>query len=176
MNSAEFWQFVGVERSAAKDDDHFDALIENKLRVFSNDELIAFQDTYGDIAHTAFTWRVWGAAYLMNSGCSDDGFSDFRAWLISQGQDFFERTLNEPDSLVGFDETQLLERGTYSNLGFIAETLYAQRTGECYMPAPLDEAGKKIDMGQGWDFDNRSEMEKRYPRLFKKYRKKAHTA
>jgi len=109
MNSAEFWQFVGVVRSAAKDDDHFDALIENKLRVFSNDELIAFQDTYGDIAHTAFAWRVWGAAYLMNSGCSDDGFSDFRAWLISQGQDFFERTLNEPDSLVGFDETRLLK-------------------------------------------------------------------
>jgi hypothetical protein len=28
----------------------------------------------------------WGAAYLANGGCSDDGFDYFRGWLIGQGR------------------------------------------------------------------------------------------
>jgi len=51
-----------------------------------------------------------------------------------------------------------------------------EEPGNATCLVPVDETGQKIDMGQRWDFDNRNEMEKRYPRLFKKYRKKAHTA
>ena len=33
----------------------------------------------------AYTWDLWGAAYVIEDGCSDDCFRDFRAYLISLG-------------------------------------------------------------------------------------------
>jgi hypothetical protein len=37
---------------------------------------------------------------LINGGMSDDGFTDFRYWLISRGRDVYERALADPDSLT----------------------------------------------------------------------------
>jgi hypothetical protein len=42
----------------------------------------------------------WGAAYLANGGCSDDGFDYFRGWLIGQGRKVYETVLADPDSLA----------------------------------------------------------------------------
>ena len=38
---------------------------------------------------------LWDAAYLINGGCSDDGFDYFRGWLVDQGRETFERCLAE---------------------------------------------------------------------------------
>lgn len=46
---------------------------------------------------------LWRAAYIMNSGCSDDGFDYFKLWLISRGKTVFESALENPDSLSLFD-------------------------------------------------------------------------
>lgn len=44
---------------------------------------------------------LWAAAYLINGGCSDDGFDYFRGWLVLQGRAVFERVVVEPDELAG---------------------------------------------------------------------------
>jgi hypothetical protein len=36
---------------------------------------------------------MWVAAYLMNGGCSDDGFDYFRGWLIAQGRTTLEQVV-----------------------------------------------------------------------------------
>ena len=41
----------------------------------------------------AYSWPLWGAAYVINGGCSDDTFTDFRAALISRGRQAFEAQL-----------------------------------------------------------------------------------
>jgi hypothetical protein len=38
--------------------------------------------------------------YLIGGGCSDDGFIDFRAGLIAQGRDWYERAAASPDDLA----------------------------------------------------------------------------
>ena len=45
-------------------------------------------------------YGLWTAASLMCDGCSDDGFTDFRAWLIAQGKDAYMSALADPDSLA----------------------------------------------------------------------------
>ncbi|MEO5978010.1 MAG: DUF4240 domain-containing protein, partial [Chryseolinea sp.] len=40
------------------------------------------------------------AAYTIHSGCSDDGFADFRGWLISRGKSVYENSLSSPDNLA----------------------------------------------------------------------------
>ena len=43
---------------------------------------------------------LWGAAYLINGGASDDGFEYFRGWLMTQGRAVFARAVADPDSLA----------------------------------------------------------------------------
>ena len=46
---------------------------------------------------------MWGAAYVIHGGCSDDGFEYFRRWLISRGRKAYEAALADPDSLAQLD-------------------------------------------------------------------------
>lgn len=45
----------------------------------------------------AYRTDIWALAFLLRGGCSDDSFMDFRAWLIMQGRDVFERAMADPN-------------------------------------------------------------------------------
>ena len=49
----------------------------------------------------AYQYGLWTAANVMErGGCSDDGFMDFRAWLVAQGKEVYLAALADPDSLA----------------------------------------------------------------------------
>ena len=64
------------------------------------EELMEFESHFEKIHTESFSWNLWGAAYLMNGGCSDDGFDYFRAWLMAQGQQTFDKVVKDPDTLA----------------------------------------------------------------------------
>jgi hypothetical protein len=45
----------------------------------------------------AYNRGLWGAAYVMNGGCGDDSFIDFRCCLISRGEAALLGALKDPD-------------------------------------------------------------------------------
>src|SRR5262249_6772329 len=47
----------------------------------------------------AYTWDLWGAAYVIGGGCGNDGFEDFRGWLISKGPAAYENAPKDPEAL-----------------------------------------------------------------------------
>ena len=49
---------------------------------------------------TAFHWPLWGAAFVIGGGCSDDAFTDFRAALILKGRSIYDTALRDPDRLA----------------------------------------------------------------------------
>jgi len=51
----------------------------------------------------ACDWNLIGAACFFGFGKSDEGFNDFRAWLISQSRETFERVLSAPECLAEFE-------------------------------------------------------------------------
>lgn len=54
---------------------------------------------FGEDVHQAlYRWDVWAAAYLIGGGCSDDSFMDFRAGLIAQGRDWYQKAAASPAS------------------------------------------------------------------------------
>ena len=50
----------------------------------------------------AYKYGLWSAVRLMGHA-TDDGFTDFRAWLISQGKEAYFAALKEPDTLADLD-------------------------------------------------------------------------
>lgn len=159
------WQLINAARAAAEDPADGEAVAEalidalvgagaERIRQFDLELHTAMARAYG--------WSLWGAAYVMNGGCSDDGFDYFLGWLVGQGRDVFDRALADPDSLA---EAALAEdEGEFENEDLIAApwSAYEQETGGDLPEGPRIE---RPDLGPGWDFDDEAEMRRRYPRL-----------
>lgn len=60
-------------------------------------------------------------------GCSDDGFIDFRAWLIAQGRDVYLSALADPDSLA---EVTPYGDCCFETLSYVGDYAYEQLTGK----------------------------------------------
>lgn len=101
MSSASFWRIM--EQSIKASRGNRDRLIESltsTLVQLGADAIIRFQRELDARMDEALTWPLWGAAYLLDGGCSDDGFEYFRALLIANGKETFERVVADPDSLA----------------------------------------------------------------------------
>ena len=60
-----------------------------------------FDDIACAYTSLAYQYGLWTAANVMeNGGCTDDGFIDFRGWLIAQGREVYMAALKDPDSLA----------------------------------------------------------------------------
>lgn len=162
MELKKFWEIVGAVKNAAGTDlESRPRILEQKLSAFPTPEIQAFQRTYESLLLNANRWSLWGAAYLMNGGCSDDGFKYFRDWLISEGQDIYESAIADPDSLVSFAKRDFFELELY---GYSALHAFANTgAGELERDFNLEIANP---MGAEWREDD---LPKLFPKLAAKY-------
>lgn len=96
------------------------------MRQLSTDELQSFQRHYDDAVKAAYRWDLWGAAYVINGGCSDDGFRYFLDWLISEGSHTYSQALKSPDNLA------LLPRVDYADnesFAYVASEIFEEEEG-----------------------------------------------
>ncbi|ASN28287.1 DUF4240 domain-containing protein [Streptomyces pluripotens] len=171
MDETEFWELIDATREAAGGDpeEQADVLVERLLRM--DPELVLdFARHFEARYNRAYLWELWGAAWVLLDGCSDDAFDFFRCWLIGQGREVFEGALHDPDSLAGllgeFDEEV---DGDGEELGYAADEAYERLTGTVapdlgIAPAPAEPEGKPLD------FENERALAERYPRLWDRFR------
>ncbi len=164
MDVSAFWKIINDARSNATDDEDFLTRIDSRVRMLGPGELLEFQRHFNKTHTESYSWNLWGAAYLMNGGCSDDGFEYFRAWLLAQGRDTFEKALEDPDTLAALEDPE----GELEEFMYLARQAYEGKTSE-QMPDSVFQGATRPELGEGWDFDDDTEMKKRYPKLFAKY-------
>ena len=129
-------------------------------------EVMEFHRFFSDQFHRAYRWDLWRAAYLIGGGCSDDGFTDFRYWLISMGREAFEAALENPDSLASVATAPGVEASQFEEFGSLTASVLEQKgmDPDEYSVAP----GPNEPMGERWD-DN--DFPSRLPWLWEKFGK-----
>lgn len=95
-----FWEIIDRTLDAKDDAAQCEAL-KRALDGVPEEGLIAFDADYRRTLARAYGWDLWAAAYIINGGCSDDGFDYFRDWLISRGRRVYEAALADPETLIG---------------------------------------------------------------------------
>jgi hypothetical protein len=101
MDEGQFWDLVQRTHDAASNDmDRKCELLKSEVQKLSKSDAIDFATLFDTMMNRAYSYSLWGAAYVIHGGCSDDTFNDFRSSLISRGRACFERTLANPDSLA----------------------------------------------------------------------------
>ena len=118
-----------------------------------------------ELLHEAYSWELWGAAYQLLGGCSDDSFEYFRNWLILQGRETFDAVLADPDSLADVVSDEFVDEEDVSceELSYAPAEAYEAVTGE-EMPEHRD-VPEEPELGEEFDFDEEEVMRQRYPRL-----------
>lgn len=175
MDQDRYWSLVDDARSASGGDctRQVDLLVE-ALRDYSPEEILDVGNILEELLEAAYRFDLWGAAYLINGGCSDDGFVYFLGWLIAQGRVVYMAALEDPDWLAS--HPPVASRGArYDPLWCermlsVADRAYEEVTGH-EPPAEPDTEVAAIDgstgpTGEDWDFDDPEEMRRRYPRLW----------
>lgn len=162
MDSDTFWSIIdGVHARAGNDLDARIELLQAEMAKRSRDEIQAFQRQYDRQIAASFRWDLWGAAYVMNGGCSDDGFRYFRDWLISEGRTTFEAAMKSPDSLADLPKVELAENESF---GYAALEAYAAKGGGELDRDMSTEAAEP--QGKPWEEED---LPRLFPRLSKKY-------
>ena len=158
MTEAEFWNLIEAARAESDDAQETAEQLGEQLSELEPETLYAFEEQLARLLERSYTWELWGVAYVLNGGCSDDGFHYFRGWLIAQGREVFERALTDPDSLV--DQVEDMEEAECEDILHVATSAYREATGDY----PEGITVNLPDLGPSWDFDDRAEMARRYPR------------
>jgi hypothetical protein len=107
MDEGQFWDLVQRTHDAASNNmDRKCELLKAAILKLSRSDAIDFATLFDTMMGRAYSHSLWGAAYIINGGCSDDTFDDFRSSLISRGRASFERALANPESLAdeNFDQ------------------------------------------------------------------------
>ncbi|MFG2571797.1 DUF4240 domain-containing protein [Streptomyces sp. NPDC048481] len=172
MDETEFWELVDASREAAEGDpeEQADLLVERLLGL-DPESVLDFARHFESRYNRAYRWDLWGAAWLLLDGVSDDAFDFFRCWLIGQGREVFEGALHgDPDSLADLlDDFDEEIDGDGEELGYAADEAYEQLTGNVapdlgIPPAPAEPEGTPVD------FENESALAERYPRLWQRFK------
>lgn len=175
MTLDEFWDHI--KKTKRKDPDSHVEKLEKRLAKLPPDEILDFGHWWDLMMNEAYHWNLWGAAYTINGGCSDDGFEYFRDWLVLQGRDVFYAAVANPDTLAdivdpdGDDcecECYITTHAWFAATGTEPDDAgYAalRAAEEARHPGRLKEG----DMGERWDFDDDEEVRKRLPRLAELY-------
>jgi hypothetical protein len=169
MEDDSFWQILAQSRASAGGsiEDQTDSLT-TALAGLPAQEIAAF-----DVAFTAhrdelYSWDLWGAAYLMMGGCSDDCFTDFRSWVIAQGEDYFKAVRADPQALADGRLEDAGQVGEAELLSYAAMDAYVEATGrDIFMDYPSHPGPETATepTGQEWDEGDEDALRARYPRL-----------
>lgn len=159
MTIDEFWELIDEAHRRSKQcggdpRDKAEWLVA-ELRKLPAKDGRDFDSHFQALYHRAYHWPLWAAAYIIQGGCSDDGFMDFREALISLGRTRYESALADPESLADLDEEDYQALHVFTWGSFIGEAV------DVPLNAPQPPHPKE-PTGTNWDEKKVREM---YPRL-----------
>ncbi|MEU3253958.1 DUF4240 domain-containing protein [Streptomyces sp. NPDC006997] len=171
MDETEFWELVDTSREAAEGDpdEQAELLVERLLRL-DPESVLDFARHFEARYHRAYRWDLWGAAWVLLDGASDDAFDFFRCWLIGQGREVYEGALHDPDALADLlDDFDEEIDGDGEELGYAADEAYEQLTGTVAPDLGIP-AGAAEPEGTPVDFEDEDALAGRFPRLWDRFR------
>jgi len=170
MTEARFWSIIAEVAPYAADREKQIATLRASLEKLALREIEGFELIFAQQMHASYSWDLWGAAYIIQGGASDDGFEYFRRWLISRGREVFERAKADPDSLAGLAMPDSVEDREFEEIAYIALDVWGEKSGRDpeAMPNPAPMAIGEKPSGVQFSEDPAA-LKKRYPKLWARF-------
>jgi hypothetical protein len=172
MDRQGFWKVIDDARARASGDMH--AVAAHAVEIVAAlppEEIVGAAQPLWDLMADSYRGDLWGAAYLINGGASDDGFEYFRGWLIAAGREVFEQAVAAPDALAGVPAVRTAaaheeDLEDEEVLGIVWDA-HLKATGRRLPPGAFTIDYPPVDFG--WDIEDHAQMRSHLPRLSELY-------
>ena len=176
MDEEQFWAIVQTAvDEAGNDEDEYLEVVKRELSKLSLKEMIGFRLRTDKLLYDSYTSEMWCAGYLMNGGCSDDGFEYFRLWVISRGRKVYEAAMANPDNLIDYiDDDDEMDFFEFELFWYVALEAFEEAV-DAELYDYIDDENFKTREGNypnfefNWEEDEPESMQKLCPRLFEKF-------
>lgn len=124
-----FWTLIQeAKEHCGQDIDAHARWLKEKLVELGPEQAQNFHDVMHGYLDLAYKYGLWDAGSIMcEYGCTDDGFIDFRAWIIAQGKEVYFAALKDPDSLA---DVPAYGGCYYETLCYVGDYAYQALTGK----------------------------------------------
>jgi hypothetical protein len=169
VENNQFWDVIDSSRAKAKGDPFVQLdTLRKALLSLPPEQIVEFDRWFRRQRARAFDWGLWGAAYVIAGDCSDDGFMDFRDWLVSKGESVLDAALRDPDSLASV-LAECDANGQVEGFSYVASQVWEQRTGRGALDFPYEQIVEPANpIGEPWTEDS-SQLAARLPRLWQRF-------
>jgi Protein of unknown function (DUF4240) len=170
-----YWKLITDSLKKSEDQDEQEEHLVNKISKLTSEEMIGFRLRTDKLLFDTYTSEMWCAGYIINGGCSDDGFEYFRNWVISRGKEVYYKAKENPDSLIEeIEKHEIEEDCDFEAFWYVALEAFNQRTGkDLYEYIDYDNFKTKEGNYPHFDFNWKEEepdtMKAICPRLYEKY-------
>ncbi|PWT75958.1 MAG: polymerase [Bacteroidetes bacterium] len=165
-----YWTLVtdSLRNSETLEEQH--EFLVSRLKLLSPSEIVGFKLRTDKLLHDTYNSEMWCAGYIMNGGCSDDGFNYFRNWIISRGKEVYYHAKENPDSLVDLadDDTESYE---FEDFAYAATDAFTEKTGKKiydFIDQDNFKEGGYPTFDFTWEEENPDSMKKICPRLIER--------
>lgn len=168
-----YWSIVAKSLKSTSGQDEQEQFLINEIGKLTPKQMIGFHLRTDKLLYDTYNSEMWCAGYIMNGGCSDDGFEYFRNWVISRGRDTYYKAKENPDNLVSEVDDDL-EMYDFESFWYVALEAFKQKTGKDLYDY-IDEDRFKTSEGQypqlklTWQEDDPASMKKICPKLFERF-------
>lgn len=155
INKDTFWVLMAeAKEHCGQNQDAFFQWVENRLSEMAPEQALNFDAIIHGYRNLANKYGLWTAASILCDGCTDDGFMDFRGWLIAQGKEVYMAALKNPDSLA---DITIYGQCCFESISYAGDYVYEKLTGrsadDCFDRATylafVEELKKDVVYGKG---------------------------
>jgi hypothetical protein len=162
MTRNDFWKLVDRLIGKTRGNlERFETAVDAHLKSLAAEEIEDFARHYGELQNEANTSGVLEAAYIIGCCESNDGFMDFRRWIVLQGRTAFHKIIQDPDYLGSYDRKSDPVEQWYCE--YDPSRAYEEATGK-----ELRRFDVAVYPDAEFDVDNQTKLAKRYPKLWKR--------
>lgn len=124
MDKNQFWQIIDSanEAAAGKDHESHRVMVISEIARCSLEEIMDWHLILREYSNAANRYDLWAASMALGAHATDDGFIDFRAWLISRGKEVYMNAMQDPDSLAAVPRKG--EKLNFEQFGYVAYEAY----------------------------------------------------
>lgn len=173
LEEEKFWKIVEISLENFENEEKQTDKLISEISKLSMKDMIGFNLRTAKLSNQIYNSEMWCAAYIMNGGCSDDGFEYFKSWVISKGKEVYYKVQKNPDALIEY-ATLEMDEYEFEQFNYVAFDAYNKMTGEqLYDYIDHREFREKEQINTqiefNWREENPDTMKSICPQLFDKF-------
>jgi hypothetical protein len=167
-----YWSIIDKSLKNTSNQDDQEQFLVREIGTLTPKQMIGFRLRTDKLLYDTYTSDMWCAGYIMNGGCSDDGFEYFRNWVISRGKNTYYQAKQNPDNLIT-ELNKELEMYDFESFWYVALEAFKHKTGKDLYDY-IDDENFKTKEGNyqqfefTWQEEKPESMKKICPKLFDK--------